>query len=134
MAERRSSPRQKAFLKGVICYNKRASTIECTIRDLSDGGARLAVSSAVAVPEFFELFVPTRNQYIDARQRWRRNDDLGVEFVQNEASAQTSGVVAPGDIFGRVQRLEEEVESLRRSLGKLRMDLQRTISNREFSE
>lgn len=134
MVERRSSLRKRAFLKGVICFNKRSSTMDCTVRDISEGGARLIVSSAVAVPETFELFIPSKNEYIEARQRWRRGDDLGVEFVgEKKANGFTSGAPS-GDLATRVERLEEEVEALKRSLGKLRTDLQRNIADREFPE
>lgn len=134
MAERRSSLRKRAFLKGVICFNKRSSTMECTVRDISDGGARLVVSSAVTVPEAFELFIPSKNEYIEARQRWRRGDDLGIEFVREKASSGPDSGIAAGDMASRVLRLEKQVDALERNLAKLRADLHRTMSSHKFEE
>lgn len=130
MVERRSLLRKRAFLKGVICFNKRSSTMECTIRDISEGGARLVVSSAVTVPEAFELFIPSKNEYLDAKQRWRRGDDLGIEFVREKEASAVNGI-ASGDLASRVLRLEKQVETLERSFGKLRSSLNRPKPDRD---
>lgn len=132
--ERRASVRKRAFLKGVICFNKRSSTLECMIRDISDDGARLVVSSAVAVPSDFELFIPSKNEYLEARQRWRRGDELGVEFLREQELAGLANSAKSADLATRVERLEEQVEMLKRTISKLRAELQRTISVRESLE
>lgn len=134
MVERRSSLRTRAFLKGVICFNKRSSTMDCMIRDISEGGARLIVSSAVTLPEAFELFIPSRNEYVEAKQRWRRGDDLGVEFIREKLPSGPASGIAAGDMASRVLRLEKQVEALERNLAKLRADLHRTTPSHKFEE
>ena len=42
--------RVRTFLKGVLYYDNRSVSIDCTIRDLSDTGARIAFSTLVSRP------------------------------------------------------------------------------------
>ena len=62
MSERRSISRQRSFLQGRIFYNSRRSSIDCLIRDISDTGAKLKFSEAVAVPDAMELYIPTKEE------------------------------------------------------------------------
>ena len=72
MNENRISERTRTFLKGRIEYSNGQVSMDCLIRDLSETGARVAVSDSVTLPDHFRLFIPKTNRWMNARTRWRR--------------------------------------------------------------
>jgi hypothetical protein len=56
----RNSLRSRTLKGGRIVFHEGQSTITCTIRNLSLGGARLEVSSSVGVPDIFTLALDDR--------------------------------------------------------------------------
>lgn len=83
IGERRRSVRVRCLKQGAIIFNDMSSTIDCTIRNVSDHGARLRVSGVFAIPEYFRLRVGEAGVVRQVRMRWHVNDELGVEFVEN---------------------------------------------------
>jgi hypothetical protein len=60
--------------------------IHCEVRDLSAGGARIAIRQHVKLPESFELFICAQDLRVyPARLRWRNGDFAGVSFGAEEA-------------------------------------------------
>lgn len=49
--------RRRVFKGGRILFNRRSSTVECTVRTLSDRGAGVDVSSVAGLPDRFELAI-----------------------------------------------------------------------------
>lgn len=80
MDERRASPRIRAFKGARIIYNNGMATRDCTIRNLSAGGARLVMETTVELPNGFELALEDGSRR-QCEIRWRRFNELGVEFV-----------------------------------------------------
>jgi hypothetical protein len=79
MIERRRYRRiltQKAA-KVVFHYN---SVIDCTVRDLTDAGARLEIPSAGAVPQTFDLITQEPDGAHLCQVVWRSQDSVGVSF------------------------------------------------------
>lgn len=79
MTEQRGDQRQRTLKTGMIVFNGGRSTIECVVRNLSEGGAQLKVVSILGIPETFLLRLAdksTRNCAI----AWKRADVLGVKF------------------------------------------------------
>ncbi len=55
--------------------------IPCTVRDISTGGARIALKPQMDLPETFELFIAAHDlQVRRARVCWRKGDCAGVAF------------------------------------------------------
>jgi len=79
MAERRDSPRQRTLKSGTIVFNRRFSSMDCTVRNLTTKGAMLKVGSTVGIPDHFELKLE-HEDYRPCRVAWRREDALGIEF------------------------------------------------------
>jgi hypothetical protein len=125
MDERRKATRKKSFLKGTVYYNHRHSSIECTIRDLSDYGARLEFPSPVTLPDPLELEIPMREQTLQARVRWRKNDEVGVSFDEADSEG-TTELAGGGEISQRVAALEREMTKLHRIVMDLRSDIRKT--------
>jgi PilZ domain len=69
--------------------------ISCTVRDISTGGARIALKPQMDLPESFELFIAAHDlQVRRARVCWRRGAFAGIAFSSSEADAAMS-VEAP---------------------------------------
>ncbi len=84
--QRRASPRSRTLLEGHIIYNNRLSRMECSVRDLSDTGARIVFAQPVKVPAQFELQIPKRKLVRQAQVMWYDGQNHGVMFLENEAS------------------------------------------------
>lgn len=121
MDERRNAGRVRTFLRGRIIYNNRAATVDCLVRDLSESGARLALSKGVALPETFELSIPHREATYRCVLRWQRPGEVGVIFDQPAAAPQRPTIADPAtiDLMLRVRQLELENEALRRHVAEL---------------
>src|SRR4051812_49480105 len=80
-AERRRTPRQKSFLRGMIYFNNRRSVADCLIRDISPFGARLIFSDAVTTPDVLDLYIPQKEQTLRAQVIWRAGTTGGGAFA-----------------------------------------------------
>lgn len=128
MAERRGLPRQKSFLRGCIYFNNRRSVLDCLVRDLSDDGARIIFSHTVNVPDVVELYIPQREQTLRAHVKWRRGDDVGLDFTNRAAAAAaaaaaSSAAPTDGELGKRVSQLEAEVMALKRTVRQIKREL-----------
>ncbi|MDE2444855.1 MAG: PilZ domain-containing protein [Alphaproteobacteria bacterium] len=84
---KRIATRQRV-LKGakLVSMNKWMVT-DCTIRDLSETGARIICGDQMAVANEFRLFIPSENSVRDARVVWRRGELIGVIFTSAKSQA-----------------------------------------------
>lgn len=80
MEEQRKASRFRALKAAQIVFNDGASTIDCTLRDISDRGARLKVESPVGIPERFTLLIVADGGQHECQVAWRRVDEIGVVF------------------------------------------------------
>jgi hypothetical protein len=111
--------RVKTFLRATVYFNNRKSSLDCIVRDISDGGARLALSEAALVPDTFEVHIPQKNRTHVGDVRWRRGEEMGLEF---HSASRTEEPETPqlADLLRRVKRLESEVAMLRRVAGEIK--------------
>lgn len=54
--------------------------IDCTVRNLSDTGAALDVTSPVGIPEHFTLVVQADEAHLPCQVVWRKERRIGVRF------------------------------------------------------
>jgi hypothetical protein len=80
--ERRAEPRRPVLKGGRIVFNNGFSTIDCRVRNLSAGGARLQVASVVGVPDRFDLVMTDTKERRPCRIAWRNANLVGVAFEQ----------------------------------------------------
>lgn len=121
MVEHRSTPRVRSFLRGEIVHSNDASKTECTIRDMSDGGARIEAPPSVTVPEFFDLLIPQRGTRQHARIVWRHGAELGVSFQDKVHSPFPVEDKPPElDLTLRMIELEAEIAKLRAQFAEMR--------------
>ena len=79
-SQNRSEPRRRSYLGGEIIFNGGKSTLECLVRNLSDRGTLLTMSSTVGVPNSFTLNIKQRDKRLPATVIWRDETSLGVAF------------------------------------------------------
>jgi hypothetical protein len=92
--QRRASPRSRTLLEGHIIYNNRLSRMECTVRDLSETGARIVFAQPVKVPAEFELQIPKRKLVRRAQVMWYDGQHHGIMFLDDGAGAADAPISA----------------------------------------
>ncbi|KPQ12414.1 MAG: PilZ domain [Saliniramus fredricksonii] len=121
----RRSERMRSFMAARILYNKGMMKVDCTIRNTSDGGAKLEVSGSVTLPEHFELHIPQRNVTRKVRLAWRQGDFCGVSFLD----AAPSGAEAPPDMSDETEeQLRARIRELEGMVTKLNARIQELTS------
>lgn len=88
----RDSIRSKTFLKAYIRFQNR--TMACVVRNMSLSGARLEVSQTSTLPTEFELDILQRGALIQCALKWRRDEGVGVKFLDTIDPAPGARVVA----------------------------------------
>ena len=78
MIERRKSVRNKTYLGGTIAFNSHRSTMDCLIRNMSPGGAKIVFTHTPTIPDRFDLEIACKDLGYDARIVWRLADEAGV--------------------------------------------------------
>jgi two-component system cell cycle response regulator len=73
--------RIRMLRRGRIILSDVQSTIECSIRNLSEGGAGLRLLGPAVIPEFFRLRIFDTGEVRNVRKCWQVKHDLGVEFL-----------------------------------------------------
>ena len=63
------------------------SVVDCTVRDMSETGARLICGDQVSVANEFRFLLPSDNSIRTAKVVWRRGDLLGIEFTSEKTRA-----------------------------------------------
>lgn len=113
MSEHRRAQRTRTFLGARAVFNSGLSSVECQVRDLSETGAKLIVDEPSYLPEEFQLEVPRRGLSCKAKVRWRSSDAVGIQFVDQPATADEP------DPLSRIQQLEAENAVLRRRVADM---------------
>src|SRR5580692_7126762 len=110
MSERRNSRRSKSFLRGFVYVSRKRGALACLVRDLSDKGARIIFSDQVTLPDMVDLYIPQREQTLRAKVSWRKNDEIGLAFIEAE-QAPADATPSASEIVQRVALLEAEITS-----------------------
>jgi len=102
-SERRKEPRRMVFnVAAEVRARELAAPLMCTVRDVSDSGARLEIdrdngraAEDMALPERVEVYFCTESKLLPCRVCWRDGRHFGVEFIDctwdgaQETSAET---------------------------------------------
>ena len=78
MSENRTSQRHRVLKAGTIEFG--GGGIDCMVRNISDAGAALDVSSPVGIPEHFTLIVTVDGLQKPCHVVWRKQKRIGVAF------------------------------------------------------
>jgi hypothetical protein len=77
---KRAAQRLRVLKQGKILLPNNMTIIDCTVRDLSETGAKLLCSDPGAIPNEFRLVLTADRMMRDVKVAWRRPDMLGVQF------------------------------------------------------
>jgi PilZ domain len=80
METRRRQERHRTLKAGKIIFNRKTSVVDCTVRNLSEGGACLQVDTIVGIPETFELLISAEHTARPCAVKWKSAHRLGVLF------------------------------------------------------
>ena len=124
MRERRRIVRQKSLLQAQIYLNHGRSSIDCVLREATEIGGRLKLHESTALPKFFEIYVPSKDRYLQARAVWHKGQYVGVSWEEEgEEVVDPTAAVPPNRsvelLRGRIVKLEHDVATLRRRLNLL---------------
>ena len=100
--------RRRVLKSGIICFNDRHCTVGCTVRDLSETGAKLKTAGSVNAPDSFELHIELDGIWVNCEVVWRSGETLGVIFVSDVEKK------APTRIQSLIVTTEQPKLSLRR--------------------
>ena len=78
--ERRASVRHRTLKEAKVVLHD-WSTIDCIIRNIGEGGARLDFSDPVALPDAFDVLIIATNMLVPAACVWERGCSAGIRFT-----------------------------------------------------
>jgi PilZ domain len=81
MNEHRNAPRHRVLKAATIEFG--GGAIDCVVRNMSDKGAALEVSSPVGIPERFRLVIPQDHVSKPCLVMWRKQQRIGVSFASD---------------------------------------------------
>jgi hypothetical protein len=78
MDEHRTTPRHRVLKAGTIEFG--GGAIDCTVRNVSNTGAALDVTTPVGIPDQFILVLPADGFHQPCHVVWRKQRRIGVVF------------------------------------------------------
>lgn len=79
MSESRIAPRKRILKSGTIDLGA-GGTIACAVKNLSETGAALEVSTPLFIPERFKLVIDTEHIDRPCEIVWRKEKRIGIAF------------------------------------------------------
>ena len=114
MLDRRQSVRDKVIFGGVAEINERGSTMDCVVRNISEGGACVEFDETAKLPDEMNLTIARKGRSFFAKMIWRQADRVGLAFRTMTASG-----FASTDLDKRLRRSERKKRQLQRRIKEL---------------
>lgn len=86
MNEQRASHRRRMLKEGRVILSD-STLLDCTIRDMSESGARIQFGGLTNLPQEFRLLLVSSNTVIPVSLAWQRGELAGVYFTGPEEAA-----------------------------------------------
>ena len=80
-SDRRLDLRKRVLKRGQIMVPALGAVVDCTVRNLSSGGAALRIDAPFAAPSEFQLAIAADGTTRRVKVRWQVGTDLGVEYI-----------------------------------------------------
>ena len=77
----RRSQRRRVLKEGKLIFGKAHSVVDCTIDNVSDGGAHVRITSSHGVPQDFYLVEANRGIIHKAEVAWRTTTGIGLKIL-----------------------------------------------------
>jgi hypothetical protein len=78
--ENRLQPRRNTMIVATAVFDGGRTRLDCVIRNLSEGGAKLEFATVRGIPQSFDLLVPGHRPH-HCRVAWRALKELGMQFM-----------------------------------------------------
>ncbi len=101
--EQRRARRPRVLLTGRLVFGEADLTVDCTIRDLTQTGARLKLSGPAALPARLTLIEVNSGRLHECEVSWRRLPEIGVSFLSSRELE--TGPSGEGAEMKRLRRL-----------------------------
>ena len=115
MLDRRQSVRDRVIFRGVAAINKRGSTMDCVVRNISEAGACVEFAAAAKLPDEMRLAIAQKGCSFFGRMMWRQAGRVGLAFRTMTAA----GLPASTDLDERLRRSEYKKRQLQRRIKEL---------------
>jgi len=73
--------RRRALLTGKVASRDGSMVVDCVIRDLSEGGARISIPKSVIIPTRVYLVHGKSNSAYEAEITWIKAPQYGLKFL-----------------------------------------------------
>lgn len=86
--ENKRNAARARVLKGakIVSMNNWCLT-DCTVRDISETGAKLLCGDHLGIANEFRFLLPAENSIRNAKVVWRQDNMLGIEFTSEKTRA-----------------------------------------------
>jgi hypothetical protein len=79
MVEKRAAPRHRVLKRGTLAFSG-GGGLDCTVRNISETGARIDIANPVGVPREFTLVIEADHFMRHCRAVWSSEQHIGVAF------------------------------------------------------
>jgi PilZ domain-containing protein len=79
MIEKRATPRHRVLKRGTLAFGG-GGGVDCMVRNISSGGARVDIANPVGVPPTFTLVIEADQFMRRCRAVWSNDNRIGVAF------------------------------------------------------
>ena len=86
-AERRAERRIRTLKRARIIFNNGYSVFDCTVRNISSGGALLDIPNLLGIPSHFDIEMDAARARRPCTVRWHTDHLMGVQFDDAKAKA-----------------------------------------------
>ena len=81
---RRTETRHRVCKRGRIVTKNGLSTIDCVVRDMSEGGVRITTEGKFGLPDQFYFQISGDKSRILAEKRWQNDKYTGLKFLTEQ--------------------------------------------------
>jgi len=79
--DRRLAQRRRVLKGGIVAFNDHYSSLPCTVRDISDTGARLRIDGSINAPVRFDLIIEIDGLEVPCEVVSRKGSEIAVRFI-----------------------------------------------------
>jgi len=81
-ADKRRHARQRTLRGGKILYDDRRCSVDCQVRDISESGCRIRLTTTMMLPKTFELQIQGSPGIYVCEVKWRAGSEMGLHFMR----------------------------------------------------
>ena len=105
MDNRRASQRIDIHQQGRVTFADGSCSLDCVLRDVSEGGCRVELSLTMPLPERLFLTVPHTSDVFDCTVRWQVGKAAGLQFIDICGRQMRRALVGPEQAAPRPSRV-----------------------------